>query len=346
MQKQWMIYGASTLIGKKILNQALTLGYQPVLAGRQGQELVELSFQTGTRCCVFTPNETKKIQFFLKDISLLLLCDTLSAREHKRILKACLLKGIHYVDISNDVFSYEHVQSFASRFQAAGLSAIPGLHPSVILSDFVASSLKSHLHDANSLSLACSESFTSLLSLVNSLQRGGRVLRNSKLCSPDAVAETILVPFNGTDTLTVASAQADILAAWQSTRIPNIVFYRRADEKEVRLRKHFQMVRWLLHLPLLKSWLRTQDNFLIRHFGIKPFYPKKYAVWGKATNASGKSLTLRIEIVNDFDIALDVVFKSLAKLLAGEMRAGLVTSSQILGSDYWVQSEHLTLKLL
>lgn len=346
MQKQWMIYGASTITGKKILNQALNLGYKPILAGRQGQELVELSFQTGTRCCIFTPNETKKIQFFLKDISLLLLCETLHAREHKRILKSCLLKGIHYIDMSNDVFSYEHVQGFASRFQTAGLTAIPGLHPSVILSDFVASTLKSHLHDANSLALACSESFTSLISMVNSLQRGGRVLRNSKLCKPVIAAETLLVPFNGSDTLTVASAQADILSAWQSTRIPNVVFYRRADEKEVRLRKHFQMVRWFLHLPLLKSWLRSQDNFLIRHFGIKPFYPKKYAVWGKATNASGKSFTLRIEIVNDFDIALDIVFKLLAKILAGEVRAGLVTASQVLGSDYWVQSEHFTLARL
>ncbi len=340
-----MIYGASTHAGKKILNHALTLNYKPVLAGSQGQELVEISFQTGLPCKVFTMKETKKIQLFLENISVLILCQTLSSREHKRLLKACLLSGVHYIDRSHDIVSYQHVMDYASRYYKAGLTSVPGLHPSVILSDFVASTLKSQLHDAQSLSLACSESFTSLHSMVNSLQRGGRVLVDSKLRKPDSSEETLLVPFNGTDTLTVTSAQADLLAAWQATRIPHVSFYRKADEKEVRLRKHFQKIRWLLHFPLFKKWVYSQENFLIRHFRIKAFYPKKYTVWGKATNPNGKSLSLRIEIVQDYDLALDVCFKVLEKLLNGELRAGLLTSSQILGSEYWQSSENLTMIL-
>ncbi len=344
MQKQWMIYGASTVSGKKILSQALQLGYQPILAGQHGQELLELSFQTGLRCCLFNANDPRKIQSFLESVEFVVLCDNLSRRDHLRLLKACLVTKTHYLDMSSDLFSFERLLQFASRFEAAGLSAIPGLHPSVILSDFVAASLKSNLRDANSLALACSESFNSLLSMVNSLQRGGRLLEGGKLRKSKSTAETLLVRFNGEDTLTVASEQADILAAWQSTRVPNIIFYRKADEKEVRLRKDFQNISWLLHVPILKRWLRSQDNFLIRHFGVKPFYPAKYAVWGKATNASGKSLTLRLEITHsEFDLALDVAFKLIASMLTGDLRPGVITASQALGSDYWLQSEHLTL---
>ena len=343
MQKQWMIYGAASVFGKKILSQALHLGYEPVLAGRHGQELLELSFQTGLRCCLFNVSDSKKIQIFLENIACVVLCETLNSHDHKRLIKACLATQTNYLDTSSDLFSFEKVLRFAPQFQAAGLAAIPGLHPSIILSDFVAASLKSYLTDANALALACSESFTSLLSMVNSLQRGGRILHAGRLRKPPSAAETLLVRFNGEDTLTVASEQADILAAWQATRIPNIVFYRKADEKEVRLRKAFHTVRLLLHLPFLKSWLRSQDNFLIRHFGIKPFYPSKYSVWGKATNASGKSLTLRLEIINDFDLALDVAFKLISKILTDKTRSGVITASQALGSDYWLQSEHLAL---
>lgn len=346
MQKQWMIYGASTLSGKKVLSRALELAYQPVLAGPQGQELVELSFQTGLRCAIFNLDDSKKIEGFLKDIFLIVLCDSLSAKEHKRLLKACIQSRVHYIDMNNDLFSFEDVLKSAPKFQESGVTAIPGLHPSVILSDFVAASLKSHLNDANSLSLACSESFSSLMTLVNSLQQGGRVLKNAKVAKPDLAAETMLVPFSESNTLTVASAQADILAAWQSTRIPNVMYYRKAGEQEVRLRKNFNTIRWFLHFPFLKKLLRSQENFLIRHFGIKPFYSDKYAVWGKASNASGKSLTLRIEIVNDFDLALDVLFKVLGKVFEGEMRKGVLTSSQALGSDYWVQSQDLCLTQL
>jgi short subunit dehydrogenase-like uncharacterized protein len=341
-----MIYGASTHKGKKLLNHALTLSYKPILADPSGQDLVELSFQTGLPCSIFSLTETKKIQFFLKDVSCVVLCKPLHSGEHKRLLKACLLSGVHYIDISKDLFSYERVLNLNSRFQNAGLTAIPGLHPSVILSDFVASSLKSRLHDINSLTLACSESFSSLISLINNLQRGGRILHNSKLCKPNLIAETLLVPFHGQDTLTVSTAQADILTAWQSTRIPNIHFFGRTGEKEVRFRKNFQRVRWLLHFPFFRKLLASQENFLIRHFGIKPFYPEKYAVWGKARNAQGQSLSMSIEIVDDFDIALDAAFKVLEKLLAGDLRKGLLTVSQILGPSYWLESEHLNLSIL
>lgn len=287
MKNQWMIYGASTINGKKVLNQAIKLGYQPILAGSQGQELVELSFQTGSQCLIFSPSETKTIRYFLENISLVVLCETLNRREHRRFLEACLMSGVHYLDMSDDIFSFQDVLDFGARFQTASLTAMPGLHPSVILSDFVAASLKSKLHDARQLTLACSEAFTSLLSIVDSLQRGPLALQNGKLTRPDALPDTLLIPFNGSNTLTLGIAQADILAAWHATRIPDIAFYRRTDEKEVRFRKSFQKMRTLLHIPLFKKCLRSQENFLIRHFGIKPFHPKKYAVWGRASNASG-----------------------------------------------------------
>lgn len=339
-----MIYGASTLIGKKILNQALNFPNKPILAGPIGQDLVELSFQTGLRCSVFNLHDSKKIQFFLKDVSLLVLCESLHSREHKRLLKNCLKMKIHYIDTSKDLFSYERLSHLTQRFYELGIVALPGAHPSVILSDLVASSLKSQLHDATNLVIACSESFTSFVSLVNSLQRGTRILRRSKLVRPSKTAATMLVPFTEEATLTVSSAQADMLVAWHSTRIPNIEFYRKSGEKEVRLRRYFYTIRWLLHLPFFKKLLRSQENYLIKHFGLKPFYPEKYSVWGRASNEAGKSSTLCISTVNDFDLSLEVIFKAIDKIMTHQVQKGFFTPSQILGSQYWADSENLIVK--
>lgn len=341
-----MIYGATSVAGKKILHEALRLGYQPILGGRNGQELVELSFQTGRPCCIFTAKDSKQVQTFLKDIQVLIFCDELGSREHKRLLKACIHSQTHYIDLSNDLFSYNCVLRYAAKFEAAGLTAIPGLHSSVILADFVAATLKSHLTDASALTLACSESFTSIYSMVNRLQKGSRVLEQGKLRRPQAALETLLVPFDGSDTLTVAAARADILAAWQATRIPNISFFCKAGEKEIRLSQILHFFGFLLHVPFLKKWLSSQNNFFIRQFGVKPFHPNRYAVWGRCTNHRGKLLTIRMETTDEFDLALDVIFKMLASLLEGPIRHGVVTSSQILDSTYWLQSEHMNLTTL
>lgn len=346
LRKEWMIYGAPTISGKKLLTEALRLGHSPILASGQGQELTDLAIQTHLESRIFPLSEKEVDLRFLADVKAVILCEDLEKREHLRLLYACLDAGVHYFDTTNDLFSFERVQSFAVKFHLAGLSLAPGLHPSVILSDFVAATLKSQLTDAISLQLACSESFSSVSSLMGSIFSGGRILQDGKLKRPHRAADSVLVPFNGSQSLSVSAPHADMLSAWLSTRIPNITVFRKSGAREVRFLKIFRFFRWLLHVPLVKKWLKKQENFLLRHFAIKPFYPERYSVWGRASNFKGRSITVRIEVVEDFDVALDVTFRLLNILFSGELFSGIVTPSQVFGSDYWAESKRLAIEPL
>lgn len=341
-----MIYGATAFSGKKLLTEALRLGQRPILASGQGQELCDLAMQTQLPCRILPLTEPDTVLRYLRDIKVVVLCEDLEKAEHIQLLKACLKLQVHYFDTTNDLFSFERVQSFAEKFQIAGLSLLPGLHPTVILSDFVAATLKSQLKDANTLQLACSESFTSVSSLIGSLLSGGRVLQGGKLKRPLRAADSVLIPFNGGQSLTVSVPQADLLSAWVSTRIPNVTVYRKSGTKELRFLKIFRFFRWILHFPIVKRWLKKQENFILRHFSIKPFYPERYSVWGRASNYKGRSTTIRLEVVTDFDVTLDVTFRLLNVLFAGELVSGLLTPSQVFGSDYWLESQNLAIERL
>lgn len=342
---RWMIYGANTVSGKKLISCALNSGSYPLLAGPDGQALVDLGFKTGLETCIFSVKEAKKFLFLLKQTSIFVLCQPLSHRLHRKVLKACLKSKVHYIDLSRELYIYENAMKFSARFRKAGLNLIPALHASNILCDLTASLLKSKIHDAKSLSLFCSESFLSIQSLRYDMMRGPRVFRNSKLSKPEGNMPVDLVNFQeGKSALAVISSQAEILCAWHSTRIPNICFFRSTTEREVRFLKFFQRIRWFFWLPFLSRLLFAQKSFFLRNFNIKASYPESFAICARVQNMKGDPLYVSIQYLQEMDIGSALCLETIEKITASKLKPGLLSPSQIFSPEDFLDESRFKIK--
>lgn len=339
MQFKWMIYGAETVSGKQLINEALRLGYKPYLAGSHGQDIADLSFQTMLPAHIFTLDDQLKIESLISGIDFIIVCKELKNREHNRLLKACLKIGINYCDLSADLFSYERVKKFSSLFEKKKLSLLPGFHRSVVVGDLVAAHLKRNFTNAEKLIIALSDSCSSFTAIVDVLLSGGRVIRNNKLRRPRSAAQSLLVPFKNKASLTVTSPLGTLLSSWISTRIPNIKIFRNSAAVEIRFLRLFRFFRWFLNIPFVANWLIKQESFFIKYFSIRPLYVKRLSAWGRASTKSGKSMTLAIEVNKDVDLGQILAFQAIESLKTGQIKPGIVTPSQLRDLEYWTDKE-------
>lgn len=334
----WLIYGAESVTGMQLTKEAVRRKLTPVLAGFHGQEIFDFASQIGLESRIINLDVPQQATNLLKDIEVVIVCCELKAKLQHSLLKLCLKLGIHYCDTSSDLFSYERAQKYGPAFADKNLCLLLGMHRSVILGDLVAAQLKRFIPNSKTLVIAISESYSSFQSIIDVLASGGRVIRNNRLKRPSA-PQSLLVCFKDAPSLTVTFPMAVLLSAWVSTRIPNIKVFRSSMPEEIRFLRIFRFVRWLFFLPYLARWLCRQENFLIKHFAIKPYYTRKLSVWGRATADQNTTKTMQLEVTENTDLATSLIFRCLEALSLQQVPAGVLTPSQLADLEYWTEKE-------
>lgn len=223
-----MIYGATGYTGKMVALQAKKVGLEVVIAGRNRQKLAELAETLGVRAEVFDLNDPATIPAHLDNIALVLNCAGPFAQTAAAFMKACIERGIHYLDITAEINVYRLAESLHDAAAKAGTMLMPGVGWDVVPTDSLAVTLSRQIKDPIHMRIA--------LQVAGSMSRGSAISAG-EIISAGILArvDSHLVVKQNTDTgwfdfgagavECAPLSFGDLVTAWHSTGIANIEMF-------------------------------------------------------------------------------------------------------------------------
>ncbi|MBS7457051.1 saccharopine dehydrogenase family protein [Coralloluteibacterium stylophorae] len=341
----WMIYGANGYAGRLVAAQAVRRGLRPVLAGR-GDAVRTMARTLSQRDRVFALDDAPGMAHALDGIGLVLNCAGPFARTCPPLLRACLERGVHYLDLSGEIDVFAHCHALDAEARARGVVVLPGVGFDVTATDGVGARLHRAVPAATSLVLAFETrgrpSPGTVGTLIEGLAAGGRVRRAGALCEvplaatlrefacpPQAQGEperrrcAISVPWG------------DLYTAGVSTGIPDVEVFMATPPRRARWIRRLRPLAVLARVPALRRMLHR--HLLARLRGPDAEARRRHGamVWGEIRDAGGNAASLRLRLPNAYDFTVEAALAAVGRLRCGLAHGtGFHTPTTLFGVDF------------
>jgi short subunit dehydrogenase-like uncharacterized protein len=334
-----MIYGANGYTGRLIAREAVKRGLKPMLAGRNRDEIAQLSSELTLPHRAFELARPPDIERNLEDIALVLHCAGPFSRTAAPMLNACLNRRVHYLDITGEIDVFAQCHRADARAKEQGIVVLPGSGFDVVPTDCMAAMLKRRLPDATSLVLAFEAgggpSPGTAKTSVEGLGKGGRARVNGEVTSVPLAWKTREFVRDGKARSAMTIPWGDVYTAHVSTGIPNIETYMVVPPKTIRSMQWMRRVQPLLRLGFVQNIMKQR----VEQSTPGPTEQRRQDtgcyVWGEATNAAGKQAKLALSAPNGYDLTVTASLGIAQHLLAQpRTSAGYFTPSMLMGAEY------------
>lgn len=339
----FLIYGAYGYTGQLIAEEAIRLGYAPIVAGRDTEKTKALAARLGLPHRVFDIDLVDTVAENIRDVVAVMHCGGPFYLTAATMAKACMLTGTHYLDITGEIDVFELLQDMDEAAKQAGVSLLPGVGFDVVPSDCLAAMLKEQLPDATHLVLAFSgagqPSRGTALSMLNKLPKQGAIRQHGTIITVPNASETRTIAFDGqTPRLAVCIPWGDVYTAYVSTGIPNIKVFMAQPPKMVRFLRLTRYIGWLMQLPPVKKLLAAKIRSSIT--GPSPSIRENSHsyLWGEVRNAAGETKSLRIIAPEAYKLTAQTAMMAVTKVLNGDAPTGFHTPSLAFGMDFILQT--------
>lgn len=346
----WLIYGAYGFTGRRIAEEAYRRGMRPVLAGRDGAKLAELSRQLGAASQCFSLEAREDVVREIKGFRLILNCAGPFSRTAPPLVDACLQAGVSYLDITGEIDVIEHVAQRHEQAAARGACLIPAVGFDVVPTDALACLLKEALPDAQFLQLAFTSTGSispgTAATMIEAVPKGACVRRDGKLQWVPLAWKTRRIPFHSGTRWAALIPWGDVASAWYSTAIPNIEVYLAMSRSAIFV---LRFARWLLP-SLLTRLGPARSQRLIRNFlGMAPAgqlesgisgvstdsrSAKTVDIWGAVREPRGKAISATMQTPDGYVLTVQSALKAVERLLTTPPRGGFFTPTQAFGKDF------------
>ncbi len=282
----WLIYGANGYTAELIIEEAVKRGHQPVLAGRSEHKLLPLAERHALKFKVFDCAQTYKIAQELDGIAVVLNCAGPFEDTAEPLRAACLVQGIHYLDITGEMNVLANSLALHAQAKEKGVAIISGVGFDVVPTDVLAAKVHELLPTATHLELAFAgrtrvdelaiengQTSSELppadevsgispgtsKTMVRMLADRGKVRRDGALVSVPLAAEAKSIQFSDQRRYCMSIPWGDIETAFHSTAIPNITVFTETPEDQVKWVKRLSPIAGMFAW----GWLQKLLNQLI-----------------------------------------------------------------------------------
>lgn len=333
----WMIYGANGYTGALIAREAKRRTLQPVLAGRNREQIEKLANELQLPCRVFDLRDAEEAAKQIKGMRVVLHCAGPFSATSTPMIEACLAAGAHYLDITGEIGVFEHAHAQHARASSAGIVICPGVGFDVIPTDCVAGALKAALPDATQLRLGFDSrsgfSPGTAKTSVEGLAQGGKVRKNGKIVTVPLAAQTRRIDFGDGEKLAMTIPWGDVATAYYSTGIPDIEVYIPASPGMVMSARYASHFRWLLGFKPVQGLMKKRIGSTVKGPDEAARNRLPTHVWGEAVNAQGQKKTARIKTANGYSLTVTGSLAIVEHLLRSRPAGGYYTPSALAGTD-------------
>lgn len=326
----WMIYGANGYTGELIARASAA--DRPVLAGRNGRRIHSLASELGCEARVFDLDRPQ-----LDGISLVLHCAGPFAQTSTPIVRACLDRGVHYLDITGEITVFESIMALDAEAKRRNVTVLPGVGFDVVPTDCLAAMLAARLHDATELILAFNGgaglSAGTQKTLIDGLGDGGAIRRDGKIVRVPMLYDTREIPYPSGSRLSMTIPWGDVSTAFYSTGIPNIRVYRATSRRAVAQLRTMQFLFPLVSLPPVKALLKWRAS---RTKGPDATAREhaRMEIWGRISNARGEEVTMSMTTPEGYAFTVLSAIAAVKQILREPTRPGSFTPSLRLGAEF------------
>lgn len=149
-----LIYGASGYTGSLASEYAKSIGLDIVLAGKTETTIKKLALSRNLPYRVFDLSDAQTVQSSLKGIRVVLNCAGPFAHTAGPLIDACIKLGIHYLDVSAELASYQLAEERHSEAKEANVMLLPGCGGSVVMLGCLASCVVESVNHPTSIDIA------------------------------------------------------------------------------------------------------------------------------------------------------------------------------------------------
>ena len=336
-----IIYGAYGYTGKLIVEEAVTKGLRPTIAGRN-EELVErLANQYDLPHVTYNYDDQQAWDAALSNKDLLINCAGPFSLTIKEILPACIRNKTHYIDITGEIDVFKYIQSHDQKAKDAGVVLMPGTGFDVVPTDCLAKFLSEQLPTATHLELAFDSSSGlsrgTALSVLNRFHKGSAVRVNGEIIEQKPASVSKSIAFQGKVRNVVGIAWGDVFTSFVTTGIPNIEVFTGMPIKMMKTMKRVSKLAWLIKTPLMLKLGR----YFIRKKIDGPSEEKrnslKTQVYGRVWEKGGNEVVAEMETPESYKLTAITSVLCAQKILAGDAAPGFHTPAGAFGSDLIMQ---------
>lgn len=333
-----LIYGANGYTAELIIEQALSEGARPILAGRSPDKIGPLAQRHGLPMRAFGLDEPSQIMVGLAQVKVVLNCAGPFSRTARQLAQACIQAGVHYLDITGEIEVFEDLLTLSAQAKSRHVMLMPGTGFDVVPSDCLAAHLKRRLPDARSLMLAFQTSglpsHGTATTMAENMHKGGFVRRGGQLQKVPSAWLTRQIDFGSGPAPTMTIPWGDVATAWVSTGIPDIEVYMAMPAAVIMGSKLTRHMGWLMgSAPVQRVIQRAIDA---RPAGPDATQRAKGSVrlWGEVRNAQGHVATSRLSTPDGYALTAQTAWDIAKRAAAGDMVPGFQTPSMVYGADF------------
>jgi short subunit dehydrogenase-like uncharacterized protein len=331
----WMLYGAYGMTGRLIVDEALRRGHRPILAGRDAAKLEQLQQVTGLDTAHVPLERAEALRAALSRTR----CVVLAAGPYEMtgplMRAACLEARCSYLDINAAVDDFRQALACDERARTAGVAVIPGAGYGVVFGECLAAQTARRLPDATSLRLSLAtetegRSRAATLSVAEALARGGLEVQGGELRNRPIAFSTWLAPHSQPSaTRFAAMPMAEVVAAYRSTQVPNIV----AGVPMSRITAAFVRATgpWIGKVLARTAARRSgQTTALSSQSAVAGM---RSLIWAEARNDGGQRAVAVLETGEGYRAAAAAAVRAVESLLRSPC-IGALTPAQAFGADF------------
>ncbi len=339
MSAKILVYGSYGYTGDLIARFAKEDGVDIVLSGRNPHRLREQADTHGFDSIAADLTDPQSIRHALRDVDVVIHCAGPFSRTYEAMAKACMETQTHYTDITGEAEVFEGLWAMDGAAKNAGIMLLPGTGFDVVPSDCLAAHLKSRCPDATHLELAFrgrggGVSHGTATTMVENIHRGGMVRQDGRLTRVATAWKTREIDFgDGKPAHCMTIPWGDVVTAYKSTGIPNILVYTAVPETTARI---LRLVRPAL--PILGT--RPAQAIMKSRIDAASPGPDDRArekainqLWGEARAADGKAVVSRLRTPEGYTLTARMALRIALKVSAGERTPGFQTPSTAYGKD-------------
>ena len=122
----YLLYGANGYTARLIIDESLKQGLKPILAGRNQEKIEALAKKYKLPSRIFDLGQASQIQQHLEGVSVCLNAAGPFSKTALPLAKACINKGVHYLDITGEIAVFEDIKKLDGLARGQDIMLMPG----------------------------------------------------------------------------------------------------------------------------------------------------------------------------------------------------------------------------
>ncbi len=337
-----LLYGANGYTGQLITRYALENDLAPILAGRNKEAIKSLATANDLEYRVFDLDNSDEVDRALEGVELVLHAAGPFMFTAKPMIKSCMRKGVHYLDITGEIAVFEMASRFNGKAKDKEVVIMPGVGFDVVPTDCMAVYLKQKLPDATRLKLGFGSvgggiSRGTAMTMIEGLGAGSAERADGRIVRVPMAKKTFKLEVAGKSYQMMSIPWGDVSTAYHSTGIPNIETYTAVSSSALRMARLQNHFGGIMRSGIIKRFLRKKvEN--------RPSGPsdarrdRAYSfVYGEATNAKGEKAAALLHSPEGYTLTAITSVMIAKAVLNGEVEPGFQTPAKAFGADFILQ---------